>query len=284
MIYRDRLIAWIVSIGLISAGPPALGQSSRESSVADASPPAFSVRGEQIVSWPADPWMTAQREREIFAALQKEWRQPPILEEPLSLVIRIVQEAAGDIPFRIDERALEVIGLTAGIPVTFDQQEISLGAALHGILGEVDLTFQITGGEVIITTDEAAEASLVTRVYDVTPLVTSTGDRMRQTAPDWYRLSELIQTTVSPDTWEMLGGPSSLAGRVVGERTLLITPTTTEVHFQIDALLNRLNNAGFASPTSGHRTSRARLQRSGSQTSEFGRVPASNPRLPRFGE
>lgn len=282
MIYRDCLVAWVVSIGLISAVPTALGQSSRESSAADASPPALSVRGEQIASWPADPWMTAKREREIFTALRQEWRQPPILNEPLSQVVRIAQEIAGDIPFRIDERALEEIGLTSDFPVTFDQQGISLAAALQGILRDVDLIFQISGSAVVITTREAAEASLVIRVYDITPLVSSNGNGMEQRRPDWYRLGDLIQMTVTPDTWEILGGPSSLAARVVGDRILFVIPTTTDVHFQISALLNRLNKAGFPASRLGRRYRRASLPHSGSGTPELRRVPASNPRLPRF--
>ncbi len=55
---------------------------------------------------------------------------------------------------------------------------------------------------------------------------------------DFDTLMQLIQTTVAPDTWEALGGPSSMAP--YPQNLSLVISTTSEVHDQISELLESL--------------------------------------------
>ena len=55
---------------------------------------------------------------------------------------------------------------------------------------------------------------------------------------DFTSLIDLIQTTVSPDTWEALGGPSTM--REYAQNLSLVISTTSEVHDQITELLESL--------------------------------------------
>lgn len=55
---------------------------------------------------------------------------------------------------------------------------------------------------------------------------------------DFDSLIELIQTTVSPETWDLLGGPSTMAD--YPQNLSLVISTTSDVHDQIVALLESL--------------------------------------------
>ncbi len=64
------------------------------------------------------------------------------------------------------------------------------------------------------------------------------GGRGGQSLADFGPLMELIQTTVVPDTWETLGGPSTMSPYI--QNNSLVISTTSEVHDQIAELLASL--------------------------------------------
>jgi general secretion pathway protein D len=64
------------------------------------------------------------------------------------------------------------------------------------------------------------------------------GGRGGASLADFTSLIDLIQTTVVPDTWEALGGPSTM--REYPQNLSLVISTTSEVHDQITELLESL--------------------------------------------
>ncbi len=110
----------------------------------------------------------------------------------------------------------------------------SLGARLLLLLGQVDMTVSIRGGHLILTTRERAEELLCIRVYDVTALLDP-----QPHAPDI--LMQTIETAVEPDTWESLGGASTMSAFSSQQRKSLVISAPVTVHWKVHAMLERLN-------------------------------------------
>ncbi len=110
-----------------------------------------------------------ESEQRINATLGDETTHT-FVELPLEDAIRQLSEAHG-IPIVVDRRALEEIGLSADVPVTIDLKNVTLRSFLRLMLRELDLTYMIKDEVMQITTDEAAEANLINRVYPVGDLV-----------------------------------------------------------------------------------------------------------------
>ncbi len=116
------------------------------------------------------------------------------------------------------------------------------------MLKELNLTYVIKEGVVMITTQEEAESTLETRVYPVGDLVLPPNAPADAQA-DFDSLIELITSTVKPTSWDAVGGPGSIAP-FPNNLTLTISQTE-EVHEAIDALLDRLRQVGRGLPTYG---------------------------------
>lgn len=134
------------------------------------------------------------------------------------------------------------------------QSTVSNGARLMHFLARADLTLHLHNGQLQITTLEQAEQNGCVRIYDVTPLVNNE-DRSRQDLPrqvgypgvhgygySGSTLGDVIQTTIVPDTWEMLGGPSTLTEYSTARRHWMVISTTLVIHWKVEELLNRLND------------------------------------------
>ncbi|NND97314.1 MAG: sigma-70 family RNA polymerase sigma factor [Pirellulaceae bacterium] len=147
-------------------------------------------------------------------------------------------EAKYLVPVRVDDRALEEIGISYEQPVSGRFSNVSLDSALSTMLQDMDLTLTIRDESLVITTIEAAEASLLNRIY----WLESTGF-----APgDFNSIIQVIQTTIVPDTWEALGGSSTMSPLVTGRPAILVS-TTYDVHESIDNLFRSLRQAHFGS-------------------------------------
>ncbi|WP_417732379.1 DUF4974 domain-containing protein [Rosistilla oblonga] len=151
--------------------------------------------------------------------------------EPLENIIEILADKAG-IPIRIDRRGLDDLGLTIDIPVTTAIKRASLEAALSIILSDLDLTHTISNEHLVITSVEAAESQLITRIY----WSGETGLQADRNAID------LITATVTPDTWEELGGPSVIRGIETesGSSSGLVVTTTHFTHRKLQQLLDMI--------------------------------------------
>jgi len=76
-------------------------------------------------------------------------------------------------PVILDHRSLNDAGISSGTPVTRKVDEISARATIKLVLDDMDLATLPLDGVLMITTQDSAEAKLVTRVYpvaDLTPL------------------------------------------------------------------------------------------------------------------
>jgi tetratricopeptide (TPR) repeat protein len=112
-------------------------------------------------------------EQKIFAALEDDTRLE-FIETPLNSVIDFLKDQH-DINIEIDTRRLEEVGVGSDTPITRNLRGISLRSALRLILGELDLTYVVRDEVLLITTQEEAEAKLVTKVYPVGDLVLPIG-------------------------------------------------------------------------------------------------------------
>jgi hypothetical protein len=177
-------------------------------------------------------------EKKIAAALDSE-ANVELVEVPLNEAIDSITQQH-KIPILIDRRALEEIGLSAEEPVTIALSQIKLRNVLQLMLRELDLTYMVHGESLEVTTVEASEARLLSRIY----WLEGTGFAVGNNAPGYQSIIELIQTSIIPDTWEALGGPSTMAP-VTSTRPALLVSTTYKVHESIEMLFQTLRGTHF---------------------------------------
>ncbi len=130
-----------------------------------------------------------------------------------------------------------------------NKQSISNGARLFYFLERCDLTLNVQLGQLVITTMENAEQYCCIRMYDVTTLVKeqepseldSLGYSPSGGGYFEESLVEMIQSKIDPDTWEMLGGPSTISLFTTDSRSLLVVSSPLMTHWKIEALLTELN-------------------------------------------
>ncbi|MDH3719268.1 MAG: VWA domain-containing protein, partial [Planctomycetota bacterium] len=93
-------------------------------------------------------------------------------ETPLEEVVEFLEDLH-DIEIQLAANALDEIGIGSDTPVTIRVRGISLRSGLRLMLNSVDpeLTYTIDNEVLMLTTREAAESNLVTKVYPVADLV-----------------------------------------------------------------------------------------------------------------
>lgn len=195
----------------------------------------------RIESRVVDPYMTDVEERLILQRLQR-----PFLISPSVNTLRALPIAfKGYLPVVIDERSLDEMGISSDSKFDLgpESEARSAGANLLWLLRPFHLTFIIRQAKLVITTHEASEFMRAVRVYDVTPLL-SVQVQNGRSAVDTVPLEETIQHSLQPDTWERLGGPSTLVATIVRSRCLFVVSAPTLVHLELDQLLNQMNSAG----------------------------------------
>ncbi|NND97313.1 MAG: hypothetical protein HKN47_08305 [Pirellulaceae bacterium] len=178
-----------------------------------------------------DQWIDQRNNRTsaITKALDQE-QSVRFIETPLQDAVMQLSNQS-QIPMVVDRRALEEIGLTPDTPVVMEIESVSLRSLLRLMLRELDLTYMVKDEILQITTIEAAEQNLVGRIYFLEATGLPIGDLGHAIA--------VIQSTIVPDTWESLGGPSTMVPLLQGQgnRPALLISTTTDVHEQIGDLL-----------------------------------------------
>ena len=88
----------------------------------------------------------------------------------------------------------------------------------------------------VVTTGEASEENLLTRIY----WLEGTGFAGR----DYQAVIDLVQSSIEPDTWEKMGGRSTISP-VASTRPALLVGAVYTVHEQIDKLLKTLRETHF---------------------------------------
>lgn len=98
-------------------------------------------------------------------------------------------------------------------------------------------------GVVTITTTLDLPVNLVNKVYDVTDIVAVHRELGETDAAQYLgELAELIQSTLEVATWERAGGRGTI--KPWTKNLCLIVTQTSEVHSQIELLLNKLRERG----------------------------------------
>lgn len=152
-----------------------------------------------------------------------------VIEAPLTDALTVLSEQT-EIPIRIDVRALDDVGLSGDMPITFHSPEMTTETALKLLLREVVLTFRVDSSGVVVTTQEESERSLRLKFYPVDDL--SGND----TAEGFDQLRDLIITCIEPPSWEDLGGPGTIRRFQNG----LLVNQRYEIHRMLEGLLTQL--------------------------------------------
>jgi hypothetical protein len=205
------------------------------------------IAASRIQSWVAEPFMTQEEERAIWDWL----RSRPRLFKNISNLREFSHAFPSQridqafFPISLNAKALEEIGVDIDEelePVT-GAAGYRAGTELFAILESHDLTCVVRHGKLEVTTVEDAETKQVTRVYDVTPLL-SIQKRQGKSVVNVSTLIETIYTSIKPDSWEMLGGSATVNSNILNNRCLLTISAPTMVHIEVQQLLDQLSVAG----------------------------------------
>lgn len=163
-------------------------------------------------------------------------------EEPLESVISIVSEKMG-VPISIDQAGLEENGISRDMLCELNVKDLTLRSTLDSFLDQLELCLTISGEQLVVTSRDAAEQRRLLRVYWI--------DGLGLPSNDASSLMQLIQSSVNPDTWEELGGPSSISpvGLTPRQRPGLMVATTLDTHMEIESLVQVLRNSHFGPDT-----------------------------------
>ena len=149
---------------------------------------------------------------------QDDWRAPlkkaltqevtaEFVELPLEDAVAYFKQVL-NVPILIDTRALDDVGIGTDTPVTCNLQKLSAQSVLRWILRDLDLTWIFQDGAIVITTPEKAEETLSRALFNVSDLVGYSPEKPSQA--DYETLIDLISSTVSPQSWDAVGGPGSM--------------------------------------------------------------------------
>ena len=163
------------------------------------------------------------------------------------------------VPARINHRALDDVGLGADARLTFNQPSIRLRDGLTLALSQYDLTWTVRYGGVVITTQEAHEDDLITRVYDVrnlvelAPVPAWAGYHGKWSAETTYyydfdSLIDTITSTIRPASWDEVGGPGSIRPYCTRRMRVIVVSQTYHAHKQLSELLRQLSKHGGSQP------------------------------------
>lgn len=132
--------------------------------------------------------------------------QSPLVDSGLKFDgVALSDVAAGiqeqyNIPVKLDQAALDNLGVQPDQPVTASFHGISLRSALRLILKELGLTYIIEDEVLMITTPDEAEQSLRICVYNVRDLIDPSK------AAEMDALRDTILACIARETWAVSGG------------------------------------------------------------------------------
>jgi len=213
------------------------------------SPPVLFGRGKIKSPKRHVPAMASSKLRSGGKAIEKALDQPTrleFIETPLYDVVDYLRERHG-IQIMVDHRALDMVGIPSDTPITVNIRKLPLRSALDLMLREFDLTWTVHCDVLLITTPEEAETMMITKVYDVADLVVCR-DKKGRLWDDYDTLIEVLQTTVDPMNWDIVGGSGSADGGTFSTAKVLVVSQTYRTHQQIAALLKKLRRVARKHP------------------------------------
>lgn len=197
-------------------------------------------------AWPAEirPVPRAGEARIRKALDQK--TKIDFVEQPLTEVVASIA-AAHEIEVQLDVKALEDGGVGTDTPITRHVNDVTLESALRLTLRDLDLTYIVRDGYLLITTKAEAEALIAVKAYPVGDLLgaddglcppLAAGGKVGAVNGDFQQLIDTITSTVAPTTWDAVGGPGTI--KDVRPSDALVIGQTEEVHREIVDLLDAL--------------------------------------------
>ncbi len=181
---------------------------------------------------PVPAWLGPNVAADREAVLAK-LRKPVSIDTngtPLKDALAILLKAPG-IDYWIDEVELDNVGTSADQPVTVSFHQASLSEVLQRMLKPLDLTYRVDGQRIEITSNDEANSSPTTRVYDMAYL--------SEKPFDLDLLCNVIAATVDPDEWQDYGGTGNSTINPAGSQLFISAPETTFV--KLEALLYQLS-------------------------------------------
>ena len=181
-----------------------------------------------------DRWldMTPEEEKKFDEIMDRKVSYN-FVETPLEDAVRVMSEDLNS-PILIDGFSLEGEGLSADVPVDLSVDSISFRSALRLLLRDMNLTYQFKEEVLQITTQTAAEDNLRNRLYFLEGTGLPRGGNLGTI--------EMIVASIQPETWEQLGGVSTISSvnhSHEGRPALLIS-TTDDVHKEVEELMRAL--------------------------------------------
>ena len=117
---------------------------------------------------------TSSSETRIRQALERT-TECDFTETPLQDAVDYLKDHH-DIEIQLDTRALEDAGIGSDTPITRQVKGISLASALRMLLNDLDATYVVRDGVLLITTQDAAARMIDLRIYEIGDLVDSEAD------------------------------------------------------------------------------------------------------------
>lgn len=170
--------------------------------------------------------------RQFSPAEQKVWKalETPVVADfidmPLGEVMQFLSQQHG-ITIHLSKIDLEDIGLSADEPVRFEGN-LSLKNTLDLILEPLDLDYVVRNDVLNVTSRHEADQFRDVRVYDVSGLVSATGDDQK--------LTQVITNSIDPESWGQMGGNGN--AELLGNA--LVVTASQRVHAKVADLLKQL--------------------------------------------
>jgi hypothetical protein len=150
----------------------------------------------------------ASQDRPILETLETRRLSLDVREVRLGDVIDNVRDQVG-CNILVDQPALEEEGVTLDTPVTAHLKDAQLGRGLNRILEQYNLTYLVTHGVILITSQLESGNSLVFQVYPVADLVWR-GEPNGEQVIDFEPLVKTLQEAIFPNSWSCVGGAGTV--------------------------------------------------------------------------
>jgi hypothetical protein len=182
--------------------------------------------------WPEPPAYEAVRK-----ALKRK-TSVDFQESPLDHVVGHLRDVSG-VNVVLDRRALEEVGISPDVPLSFRAADVTLASALRTMLDDLTLTYQVWDEVILITSPEEAEMRLTIGVYPVADLVSGRRDG-GGVAGQLNAIEPIVTGIVSPDRWDDVGGPGTMAPAPFERVKALVISQTRDVHQEVVALFEAI--------------------------------------------
>lgn len=180
---------------------------------------------------------TSKKEKEILAALNKDYTVD-YKGTGFFDAIEHLSTALG-VPILLDKNSLADALVTSDTQVNFSIKGIKGRTILRKVLGEVGLAYIIKDETIQVVTERQAKETMVTKTYFLGSLIAGgplTNSNLRwmpgisqfEALQNVLSITNLIQTTVDPPSWQANGGPGTISFHAPSMS--LVIRNSAEVH------------------------------------------------------